>query len=114
MKFIWNFAIYCGKEETISTVEPIARGELKLVHKVMMELSRDIEKKRHVIAIDNFFTSIGLFKDLVEKAIYATGTLRSNCIGIPSALKNTKTFSRMPQGTLDWRMHESRSMYLVL
>jgi hypothetical protein len=24
IKFVWNFAIYCGKEEVISTVEPIA------------------------------------------------------------------------------------------
>jgi hypothetical protein len=44
-KFVWNFTIYCGKEEIISTVEPIARGEPKLAHKVVMELSRDIEGK---------------------------------------------------------------------
>jgi hypothetical protein len=49
-----------------------------------------------------------------KKAIYATGTLRSNRIGIPSALKNTKAFSRVPQGPLDWWMHESRSMSSVL
>jgi hypothetical protein len=113
-KFVWNFAIYCGKEEATSTVEPIARGEPKLAHKVVMDLAKDIEGKWHVIAMDNFFTSIGLFKELGEKTIYATGTLRSNCIGIPSALKDTKTFSRMSQGTLDWRMHESRFMSSVL
>jgi hypothetical protein len=61
-----------------------------------------------------FFTSVGLFKELAEKAIYATRTLRSNRIGIPSALKNTKAFSRVLQGTLDWRMHESRLMSSVL
>jgi hypothetical protein len=113
-KFVWNFAIYCGKEEAISTVELIARREPKLAHKVVVELSRDIEGKGHVIAMDNFFTSVGLFKELAENAIYATGTLRSNHIGIPSAFKNTKAFSRVPQGTLDWRMHESRSMSSVL
>jgi hypothetical protein len=95
-------------------MEPIARGEPKLVHKIEVELSRDIEGKGHVIAIDNFFTSVDLFKELTEKAIYATGTLRSNRIGIPSALKSTKAFSKVPQGTLDWRMHESRSMSSVL
>jgi hypothetical protein len=87
-------------------VEPIARGELKLTHKIVMKLSRDIEGKEHIIAMDSFFTSVGLFKELAEKAIYATGTLRSNRIGIPSALKNTKAFSRVP--------HESRSMSSVL
>jgi hypothetical protein len=101
-KFVWNFTIYCGKEEVTSIVEPIARGELKLAHKIVIELSRDIEGKWHVIAMDNFFISVGLFKELVENAIYTTGTLRSNRIGIPSALKDTKAFSRMPQGTLDW------------
>jgi hypothetical protein len=114
IKFVWNFAIYCGKEEATSTIEPIGRGEPKLAHKVVMELVKDIEGKGHVIAMDNFFTSISLFKELAEKAIYATGTLRSNRIGIPSTLKDTKTFSRMPQGTLDWRMHESRSMSSIL
>jgi hypothetical protein len=101
-KFVWNFTIYCGKEEATSTVEPIARGELKLALKVVMGLSRDIEGKVHVITMDNFFTSVGLLKELVEKAIYAMGTLRSNLIGIPNALKDTKVFNRMPQGTLDW------------
>jgi hypothetical protein len=95
-KFVWNFTIYYGKEEAISTVEPITKGEPKLAHKVVMELAKDIEGKGHVIAMDNFFTNVSLFKELGEKTIYATGTLRSNRIGIPSALKDTKAFSRMP------------------
>jgi hypothetical protein len=41
-------------------------------------------------------------------------TLKSNRIGIPNALKDIKIFSRMPQKTLDWRMHESRSMSSIL
>jgi hypothetical protein len=89
-KFVWNFAIYCGKVEATSTVEPIGRGEPKLAHKVVMELSRDIEWKGHVIAMDNFFTNVGLFKDLAAKAIYATRTLRSNHTGISNALKGSK------------------------
>jgi hypothetical protein len=39
--------------------------EPKLVHKVIMELSKYIEGKRHVIIMNNFFTSIGIFKDLI-------------------------------------------------
>jgi hypothetical protein len=113
-KFVRNFVIYCGKEEATSIVEPIAREEPKLTHKVVMDLAKDIEGKWHIIAMDNFFTSVGLFKELGEKTIYATGTLRSNRIGIPSAFKDIKVFSRMPQGTLDWRMHESRFMSSVL
>jgi hypothetical protein len=66
-KFVWNFTIYCGKEEATSTVEPIA-----------------IEGKGHVIAMDNFFTTVGLFQELAEKTIYATRTLRSKPVGMPS------------------------------
>jgi hypothetical protein len=65
-KFIWNFSIYCGKKKAPSIVGPIAREESKLAHKVMMELSKDIEGKLHVITMDNFFTNIGLFKDLAS------------------------------------------------
>jgi hypothetical protein len=79
-----------------------------------MESSRNIEGKWHVITMNNFFTSIDLFKELPENAIYAMGTLKSNRIGIPNALKDIKIFSRMPQKTLDWRMHESRSMSSIL
>jgi hypothetical protein len=34
-------------------MEPIARGESKLAHKIVMELSRDIEGKWHIITMDN-------------------------------------------------------------
>ena len=46
------------------------------------------ENKRHVVAIDNYFTLVGLFKDLLGRDIYATGTLYSNRIGILFILKN--------------------------
>jgi hypothetical protein len=55
-----------------------------------------------------FFISVGLFKDLSTRAIYAKGTMRLNCVGTPIALKDKKAFNRTPQGTLKWRMHESR------
>jgi hypothetical protein len=57
---------------------------------VVMNLLRGLEEKGHCVVMDNFLYSIPLFEDLVEKGIYATGTVRSNCIGIPSNLKNTK------------------------
>jgi hypothetical protein len=113
-KFVWNFVVYCGKKDATSTAEPIVREKSKLAHKVIMESSRNIEGKWHVITMNNFFTSIDLFKELPENAIYAMGTLKSNRIGIPNALKDIKIFSRMPQKTLDWRMHESRSMSSIL
>ena len=95
-KFTWNFAIYWGKKEAPLIVGPIARREPKLAHKIMMELSKDIKGKKHVTAMDNFFTSVGLFKDLASWAIFVTWIIRSNCVGAPIALKDKETFNKMP------------------
>jgi hypothetical protein len=80
-KFVWNFVVYCGKEEGQEDVARIARGEGRLAHKVVLDLAADVQGKGHVISMDNFFTSVGLLQDLVSMHIYATGTVRSNRIG---------------------------------
>jgi hypothetical protein len=67
-----------------------------------------------LVAMDNYFTSVGLFKDLLGRGIYATGTLCSNRIGIPSILKNKKQYRRSLQGTLVWRIHAWRSMSSIM
>jgi hypothetical protein len=54
--------------------------------------------------MDNFFTSVGLFEELASMQIYATGTVRSNRIGLPLALKNRGAFRNAPHGTLEWKM----------
>jgi hypothetical protein len=46
--------------------------------------------------------------------IYATGTMRANMIGLPLTLTDTRAFRNALQGTLDWRMHESRGLACVL
>jgi hypothetical protein len=69
-------------------------SELKLVHKVVVELSKDIQMKGHVLSMDNFFISIELLRHLELTNIYATCIVRSNMIGLPLALKNRK-FSRI-------------------
>lgn len=51
--------------------------------------------------------------ELAEKGVYATGTIRSNHIGIPSRLKDKKVTSKLPQGTLLWEMHNSRKICAV-
>jgi hypothetical protein len=53
----------------------------------------------HVIAMDNFFTSIRLFEDLASRRINAIGTMRLNRMDISIALKDTKAFDRMSQST---------------
>ena len=52
--------------------------------------------------------------DLKARGIYAKSTMRSNRIGLPLELKNTRRFRRVLQGTLDWDMHESQGICCVL
>ena len=114
MKYVWNFEIYCGKTQVVEEERRIARGEPKLARNVVVNLTSEIGGRGHVIVMDNFFTSVGLFRDLLSKSIYATGTMRSNRIGVPIVLRNTKACKWEEQGWMDWRMHESRTMSSVV
>jgi hypothetical protein len=62
-----------------------------------MKLLRGLEEKGHCVVMDNYFCSIPLFEDLAKKGIYATGTIRSICIGLPSHLRNTRAWKRCEQ-----------------
>jgi hypothetical protein len=73
-----------------------------------------MQGKGHVITIDNFFTSVGVLQELARMQIYATGTIRSNRVGLPLVLKDRSAFRNATQGTLEWRMHESCKMACVL
>ena len=108
------FVVYHGKKEASSILIPIIRKDPKLAHKVVMELSKDIKGKWHVIAIKNFLSNIGLFKDLASRGIYALWTMRSKCIGISIALKDTKAINKMFLDILQWRMHEVRPISSAL
>jgi hypothetical protein len=92
----------------------VARGEPRQAHEAVLRLVEGLENKNHVMVCVNFFTSVGPFMELKNVGIYATGTMRSNRVGLPLELKNTRAFSRVPQGTLEWCMHESRTISCVL
>ena len=77
-----------------------------MAHDVVTNLAIGLEYLGHCITIDNYFISIPLFIELALKGIYAIGTVKTNYTGLPSSLKNTKTFKRMEQGHMEWLMHE--------
>jgi hypothetical protein len=58
-----------------------------LAQKVVLDLVAKVQGKWHVISMDNFITSVGLIEELASMQIYATSTLRTNWIGLSSALK---------------------------
>ena len=70
--------------------------------------------KEHVITMDNYFSSISLFKDLAEVGKYATGMVQRNRVGLMKDLKDTKSFSKVKQGTLLWKMHKSKVLLCIL
>jgi hypothetical protein len=113
-KFIYCFDIYCGKNLEAEVRVEAPSGQGGAAYGVVMNLLRGLEDKGHCVVMDNFFTSVPLFRDLASKGIYTTGTIRSNRIGIPSHLKNTRTWRRCEQGHLEWAMHDSRGMSCVM
>ena len=46
--------------------------------RVVKDLMAPIEGPHHIVNMDNFFTSPALFTDLLEKGVYARGTVRTN------------------------------------
>ena len=89
-------------------------GEAGAAYGVVMKLLRGLEGKGHCVVMDNYFCSIPLFEDLVRRGIYAMGTVRSNRIGLPSNLKNTKAWKKSNQGHIEWAMHDSRTLSCVM
>jgi hypothetical protein len=79
-----------------------------------MNLLLGLEGKGHCVVMDNFFCSIPLFRDLAAKEIYAIGTVRSNCIGLPSHLKNTRAWKRCEEGHIKWATHDGREISCMM
>jgi hypothetical protein len=114
-KFVYNFDIYCGRNQVGPDVpRPIQHGEASVAHNVVLKMVEGLDGKGHVVVTDNYFSSVGLFTDLATREIYATGTMRSNRIGLPLVFKNLRTWNRSNQGTLEWRMPSSRGLSSVV
>jgi hypothetical protein len=113
-KFIYCFEIYCGKNLEAEIRMEGTRVDGSSAYGVVMKLLSGLEERGHCVVMDNFFCSIPLFEDLVKKGIYAIGTVRSNRIGLPSHLKNTKAWKRCDQGHIEWAMHDSRGLSCMM
>ena len=85
-----------------------------MAHNMVLKMVEGLDGKGHVVVTDNYFSSVGLFTDLAAREIYATGTMRSNHIGLPLVFQNLRTWDRSNQGTLEWRMHSSRGLSSVV
>ncbi len=77
--YVCQFQVYTGKEGD--------KADVGLGGKVVTALSRDLVGKNYHLYMDNFFSSIPLFHQLLDDGIYACGTLRSNRKFFPEDLK---------------------------
>jgi hypothetical protein len=91
-KFVYNFEIYFSKNADGPESQAPARvGEGNIACKkrnVVLGFMEGLQGKGHVLVTDNYFCNIALFAELANYEIYATDTMRSNRVGLPSNLKN--------------------------
>ena len=77
--YISQFECYTGKKGDTA--------EVGLGGNVVIRLTRDLVGKNYHLYMDNFFSSVSLYKSLLLDKIYCTGTLRSNRRYFPPGLK---------------------------
>jgi hypothetical protein len=79
-----------------------------------MKMLHSLERKGHCVVINNYFSSIPLFQNLIQKCINAIGMVGFNHIELPSHLKNTKAWMWCKQGHIEYTMHNSKDISFVM
>ena len=104
-----DFDIYCGTDQQSS-----GKG---LGYDVVTTLTLPFQFQGYQVFCDNFYSSPALFCDLLEKGITATGTARTNRVGIPQevqCLKEALDKNHVQRGTgFYFRPKDSRTAYVV-
>jgi hypothetical protein len=87
-RYISNAIVYMG------TSEEREAGILFGIHAVLTVV-QSLENHRHVIVVDNFFTSITLGMSLLEWGFWMTGTVKKSSKGFPSSLARLSSKSML-------------------
>lgn len=72
---VYDLLLYQG---STTELNPESLKSLGLGASVVLHLTKNIEKNRHNIYFDNFFTTFQLLEILQKKQIFAIGTIRTN------------------------------------
>jgi hypothetical protein len=99
--YLWNAAIYCGRNDQ----EDSEKKEMGATHSIALSLLEPLAYKNHIVHMDNFYTSIPLFNALARLLIWACGTVRINRKGLcpqVSIKKSEESKLKKNPGTIRW------------
>ena len=92
-----DFNVYIGK---VAGQEISANG---LGYDVVMKLMNPYFHQGYHLYVDNFYTSVTLFKDLYARGVGATGTIRDNRRDFPANMKDSKAWAKgKNRGSVRW------------
>jgi hypothetical protein len=77
--YVLDLNVYTGK-----------RSQSSSPYSVVMGLMEGYLDKHHVVVMDNYFTSVPLFMDLLERSTYACGTVRLRRKYLPELFEEQK------------------------
>src|SRR6218665_1029849 len=80
--YVYNLLVYCGKMDLISGFGHSETVVLKLMDSIL--------DREHVLYTDNFYTSVPLAQQLLNRQTYLCGTLRKNRKHLPEAVVSAK------------------------
>lgn len=78
--YTYDLRIYAGKNDPTGTITTNSCGH---THRICVELLKNLMNCGRILYIDNFYTSVRLYEDLLDSQTYVCGTLRSNRKGNP-------------------------------
>ena len=78
---------YVAKYQVYEGKSPDGTVEVGLGGKVVLKMSENLQGRYHHLFFDNFFTGIDLMLTLLKQGTFASGTIRVDRKGYPSAFK---------------------------
>jgi len=84
--YVLNFDVYTGKQK--------GKVEVDLASSVAQRLTSGYQGKNHIIIMDNYFTNVPLFLNLLSSSTYACGTIRSNRKYLPESFQEKKVMTQ--------------------
>lgn len=86
MGYVCQFQVYTGKLGN--------KLEKSLGERVVKDLTQELVHKFYIVYFDNYFNSVQLMRDLLQRGVYACGTVRSNRKDLSKIQINEKDMMR--------------------